>query len=87
MDEQLPESGEDTNSVEKTIIENENQEEKTKGLSKALGSLSSRQREAIHLKFNSEMTYEEISEILDISVESARTLIYRSIKELRKNIS
>lgn len=50
----------------------------------AINNLSDRQREGLFLKFRNELPYKEIANIMDISVNSARTLIYRSIKTLRK---
>uniref|UniRef100_UPI003216A1C1 RNA polymerase sigma factor n=1 Tax=uncultured Draconibacterium sp. TaxID=1573823 RepID=UPI003216A1C1 len=49
--------------------------------------LPERQKEALVLKYQNELSYPEIAEILNISVESARTLVYRTIKSLRKNLS
>lgn len=52
----------------------------------ALKELSPRQNEAIYLKFNSGLTYEEISDILEMSVESCRNLICRAIRSLKEKI-
>ena len=50
-----------------------------------IDGLPGRQKEALILKYRNECNYHEIAEIMDVSVESARTLIYRSIKSLRKS--
>jgi len=42
------------------------------------------QQEIIYMKFNAGLSYKEISETLNISVESCRTAIYRAVKEIRK---
>ena len=49
-------------------------------------TLSNRQREGLSLKFEHNHTYPEIAEIMGISIESARTMIYRALKDLRKCI-
>lgn len=54
-------------------------------LEKAMLKLSNRQREAIYLRFVKGMSYEELSEILQMNYQSARNLIFRSIEKLREN--
>ena len=50
----------------------------------ALKALTDRQREVIYLKFNQNMSYEEIGDILGINYQSIRNLAHRAITELRK---
>ena len=45
--------------------------------------LSSRQREAIFLKFYEEMDYQEVAAAMDINYQSVRNLIFNGIKKLR----
>lgn len=52
----------------------------------ALNKLSEHQREAIYLRFTKDYEYMQISEIMGISISSVRTLIYRSIKQLKSLI-
>ncbi|MDX9883617.1 MAG: sigma-70 family RNA polymerase sigma factor [Prolixibacteraceae bacterium] len=52
-------------------------------LRKAIINLSSKQKEIIYLRFEEELEYEDISSILNISVESARKQLYRALKNLR----
>lgn len=52
----------------------------------ALSKLSEHQREAIYLKFTYKCSYEQIARIMGIDVPSARTLLFRSIKKLKKII-
>lgn len=73
-------------SIEETIIQSERYMENTTRLSSALTNLSQRQRRGVHLKFDEEKSYEEIATILNISIESVRTLIYRAIKKMRNQI-
>lgn len=55
-------------------------------LSRALGRLNSHQKKAITMRFQDDMSYEEIAQTLRVSVASARTMIYRTLKALRKGI-
>lgn len=71
-------------SCEQSIIDQEQTLERNSKLSKALKTLTKKQRQVLFLRFNQNRTYEEISEIMDISIETARTSIYRAIKKLRK---
>lgn len=53
----------------------------------ALGRLSSRQREAIYLRFFNGFEYERISEIMSLSYQSTRNLIYQGLKQLRQSLT
>ena len=50
----------------------------------ALLQLPAKQKEAIYLRFNQSLEYEEVAEILHISVESVRKQVYRAVKTLRE---
>ncbi|MCG6190052.1 RNA polymerase sigma factor [Maribellus maritimus] len=52
-----------------------------------IAQLPDRQKEALILRFHSELSYNDIAEIMDISVESVRKNIYRSVKTLRTKLS
>ncbi len=71
-------------SFENTMIALETENEDHRILAMAMKELSDRQREGLSLKFEQNLSYKEIAGILGISVESARTSIYRALKELRK---
>lgn len=49
-----------------------------------LKGLTGRQKEIIYLRFVHEMSFEEISEIMEINIQSARNLLTRSMEKLRK---
>lgn len=53
-------------------------------LNKALKMLSPRQKEAIYLRFVSELRYEEICQVMDLNYQSVRNLVHRAIEKLRK---
>jgi len=71
-------------SVEAQLIEDEDKAAITKRLLDALNQLPSKQKEAIYLRFNQSLEYEEVAEILEISVESVRKQVYRAVKTLRE---
>ncbi|QSW88921.1 MULTISPECIES: RNA polymerase sigma factor [Flavobacterium] len=73
-------------SFEQTLIEEEKILELNSKLAFAMQDLTEKQRKALFYRFNENKPYEEIAYILDISVESCRTLIYRCLKELRKKL-
>lgn len=71
-------------SPENTIIDLEQASIKKMKLKKAWKSLTPHQIRALQLKFTENKSYTEIADELNVSLSSARTLIYRSIKEIRK---
>jgi len=74
-------------SIEHELISNEISRLKNNCLIKALKKLSSRQKEAVYLRFSRELDYKEIANIMDISVEACRNLISNAIKRLKQSIS
>lgn len=55
-------------------------------LKKAIGALSLKQREALSLRVYSELSYDEISIIMGVSIASVKTQIFRWKKELVKKL-
>ncbi|MGI6572309.1 MAG: RNA polymerase sigma factor [Fermentimonas sp.] len=49
-----------------------------------LSKLTSRQKEAVYLRFMQELEYEEIAQIMNITPNAARKLISRSLKRLKE---
>jgi RNA polymerase sigma factor (sigma-70 family) len=45
--------------------------------------LSAKQQEIIYLRFECDLSYEDISDMLEITVESCHKSIYRSIRSIR----
>ena len=72
--------------AEKNIVERETQDENHLILEKAMEKLTQHQKEALFLKFDQNLSYPEIAELLGISVESVRTNVYRALKTLRECI-
>lgn len=65
--------------------ENEERSNRIELLENAMGELSNRQREAIYLRYVSELSYEELSDLLQMNYQSARNLIHRSMEKLRES--
>lgn len=65
----------------------ENESRRNSLLTSSLDQLSTHQKEAMFLKYSNGFSYEQISEVMGISVASARTLIYRTIKQLKSQLS
>lgn len=73
-------------SIEDDLIAEEIVDDRAFQLNQALNSLTIKQRHVLFLRFNEEKKYIEIAEILGVSVETSRTIIYRAIKTLRKSM-
>ena len=72
--------------IQSQLIDVEISNELKQKLSSAVNNLPSKQKEIIYLKFEEELDYPQISEIMKISVESSRKLLYRSLLSLRRII-
>ncbi len=71
-------------SLDEKLISNELNEEKALKLKQAITKLSSRQKEALYLKYYSGLDYDEICEIMDLNYQSARNLVSRALLKLTK---
>lgn len=69
--------------AETTFAEKENTSEQSKKLLEALNRLTPRQKEIIYLKYFEELEYEEIANIMNISVKAAYKLSARAIEAFR----
>lgn len=69
------------------IMSKELDAEKSKLLQDAIGQLSPRQKEIIYLKFYLNLSYEEVSDIMQINYQASRNLICQAVKALKKTIS
>ena len=66
------------------LVHVEEEKEKTARVLKAMEQLSSRQKEIIYLKFYQELSYEEVSDVMNINYQVARNLLYQAVKALRE---
>lgn len=73
-------------STEDKIIKDQLDSEQNDVVSKALDSLTKRQREAVYLKFYAGLSYKEIAELMTISVDSIYNLISKAVVTLQKEI-
>ncbi len=83
-DSYTPDAFEIEPSAETQWISEESKDAYTQKINNMLAKLSSREREAIYLKFYKNMSYKEITEVMGVNYQSARKLIYRAIKTLRE---
>ncbi|MET0463689.1 MAG: sigma-70 family RNA polymerase sigma factor [Chitinophagaceae bacterium] len=68
------------------MIEQQEDFNKKQRIIDALKKLSNRQREIIYLKIYQELSYEEISDIMNINYQVARNLMSQAIKALKKTL-
>jgi RNA polymerase sigma factor (sigma-70 family) len=73
-------------SVEASMIQQQFSIEQQEQLARAISNLSERQREAVYLKFYEKMDYQQLSEVLEISLTSAYKLIGKAVDALRKSM-
>lgn len=64
----------------------ERQEQVYSVVKRCINQLTAKQREIIFLRFEKEISYEEISEMLNISVESCYKSVYRTIKAIKVQV-
>jgi RNA polymerase sigma factor (sigma-70 family) len=59
------------------------EEEIKEKLEKVIRCLSDRQKEAIYLRYQNEMSYDEIAKLMGINNQSVRNIIHRSLEKIR----
>lgn len=74
-----------TESFEESIIREERIQERSNKLEEAIDTLTNKQKKGLYLRFQQGRSYEEIAAIMDVSIETARTTVYRALKTLRKH--
>ena len=74
-------------SHETFLVDQQYSQEKAAKVIKALDQLSARQKEIIYLKFYQNLSYEEISEIMEINYQAARNLVCQAVKTLKNTFS
>jgi RNA polymerase sigma factor (sigma-70 family) len=83
-EQELPETPEF--SIESVIISGESEVLRSAELQAALKTLTSRQLEAIFLRFYEGFSYEEVSEMLGITVKSTYKIVARALALLKENM-
>lgn len=71
-------------SHENFLIAQQDDEERKQQVLKAISYLSNRQKEIIYLKYYQNLSYEEVSDIMNINYQVARNLLCQAIKTLKK---
>jgi len=74
-------------SYETFLIAQQESDEKKQLVIGALERLSNRQKEIIYLKYYQNLSYEEVSEIMNINYQVARNLLYQAIKSLKNMLA
>jgi len=72
---------------ESVLIAQQTDEQLKRRLAESMKQLTKRQQEAIYLRYYDRMSYEEISEVMSVSEQAVRNLIYHAIKLLRENLA
>lgn len=72
------------NTAEDSVIISEEKKSTETKIKQAISKLTDHQRELIHLKYSEGFQNNEIAELLNIDMASVRTLLYRSLKKVRK---
>lgn len=75
-----------TPSFERLLIEKQLYNSQLEELKKALIKLTSKQHEILHLKFNAQLSYDEITQIMSLSKKGVYKLMDRAIQTLRKHM-
>lgn len=73
-------------SIEDRMCAEEFKNERAYKLAKAITKISKKQRKALFLRYTEERSYEDISTIMNVSIQTSRTIIYRAVKTLRKHL-
>ena len=74
-------------SHESFLINKYEDKQRAAGLIEAFSQLPNRQREIIYLKLFQGLSYEELTEVMQINYQATRNLFYEAIKSLRKTLS
>jgi RNA polymerase sigma factor (sigma-70 family) len=74
-------------SHESFLIAGEEDAEKKRRVLRAMEQLSHRQKEIIYLKYYQNLSYEEVSEIMNINYQVARNLLYQAIRSLKTRLT
>ena len=74
-------------SHETFLVREEDDAQKTKRILEAINQLPARQKEVIYLKIYKGLSYEEVSEVMQINYQVVRNLLCQALKTFRKLIA
>ena len=75
-----------TNSFEADWIALQDENSQHQRLHVEVDKLPKRQREAIFLRYYQELSYQQITEVMDLQYQTVRDLIYKALKTLRQHL-
>jgi RNA polymerase sigma factor (sigma-70 family) len=75
-----------TYSVEEELIGREDLSHKDEMVQEAMKKLSPKMREILYYRYTCEFEYDHICELMGIRYDSARKMVFRAIKELKKSL-
>lgn len=73
-------------SAEDFMIEKEEGHHLCKQVADSLDKLTARQREVIYLRFYHNLDFSQISDVMEMNIQSVRNLLFRSLEKIRKDI-
>lgn len=73
-------------SIEAQLIQKEFAEDIKNRITSSVRKLSSKQQEAIYLRFYNDIPYPEIASIFNIKIQTVRNLISRAIRQLKEDL-
>ncbi len=76
-----------TYSCEEELINQESLSRREELVQKGLAGLSPKQREILFYRFTCELDYDQICEIMTLKYDSARKMVFRALKSLKKYLS
>lgn len=76
----------ETNTPELTLITEEDNDDKVRYLSREVDALSRRQREAVYLRYYQGLRPEEIGDVMKLSHQGVRNLLFRAVQKLRASL-
>lgn len=80
-------SHETASPIESTLVMEQLSLERKEQVVRLLNNLSSRQREAIYLRYFEEMEYEKIAVVMDLSKQVVYNLVHKAIDSLRSTVN
>lgn len=72
--------------VEEALVLREFSDIQLQKLNRAVEQLPQRQREAIYLKFYSDLSFAQIAEVMGVNPQSAKNFIQKALHELRRHL-
>lgn len=67
-------------------VQGDSNREQMRGVMAALESLNERQQEVVRLKFQGNLSYREIAEVMDLTVNHVGVLLHNALKAIRERV-